>query len=63
MWYTLSCPLSNSTLYRIIDRNVEKESIREFLNKKREMFYFEVQFVLTYNTYKCSECFFKFQPF
>lgn len=58
-------PLRYSILYSIIDRNIEKESIREFINKKREMFYLEVQFVLTNKLLQmfclfCSACFLKF---
>lgn len=40
--YLLPYPLRYSILYSIVDRNIEKESIREFINKKREMFYLEV---------------------
>lgn len=48
---TFFTPMSIKIFYNILycttDRNIEKESIREFINKKREMFYLEVQFVFT----------------
>lgn len=47
----LYCPLRYSVLYSIIDRNIDKESVREFIHKKREMFYLEVKCVVTHSLY------------